>query len=388
MLVVDDNATNREILRGVPRARACTRCDEAASGADALRCMHAAAGAGEPYELVVLDCQMPEMDGLELARAIRRAPSAARGPADHAHLDGRPRRRRARPASTHYLTKPVRRARAARGRRRGDAATRPEPSRRAPRRPVPPAADSGARVLVAEDNAGQPARVEAMLDKRGFACDVAANGREALERLLAARLRRSCSWTARCPSSTATRRPRAIRAREGARRRALPIIAMTANAMEGDRERCLAAGMDDYIAKPLRPDELDAVLERWLGDGAAPPPAATAGNGGGTPLIDAGRVQRFRDDYPEIAERLVALFADTTPPLIEQLSNAVHGGEDDAVRRLAHKLKGSCENVGASRMGTLCRQLEEPGARATTLVDEIAAIYPATLAEIRDILTG
>src|SRR6185295_4656638 len=127
---------------------------------------------------------------------------------------------------------------------------------------------------------------------------------------------------------------------------------------------------------------------RWLGHGAASPPSATAGNGAGAPLIDAGRVQRFRDDYPEIAERLVALFADTTPPLIEQLSNAVHGGEDDAVRRLAHKLKGSCENVGASRMGTLCRQIEEPGARAAALVDEIAAIYPATLAEIRAVLSG
>jgi HPt (histidine-containing phosphotransfer) domain-containing protein len=159
--------------------------------------------------------------------------------------------------------------------------------------------------------------------------------------------------------------------------------------MEGDRERFLEAGMDDYISKPLRPDQLDAVLERWLGNGAAaPPPAATAGNGAAASLIDAGRVQRFRDDYPEIADRLVALFADTTPPLIEQLSNAVHTGDDDAVRRLAHKLKGSCQNVGATRMGTLCRQLEEPGVAAVTVVDELAAVYPATLAEIRAALEG
>jgi HPt (histidine-containing phosphotransfer) domain-containing protein len=127
------------------------------------------------------------------------------------------------------------------------------------------------------------------------------------------------------------------------------------------------------------------VLERWLG-GAPVPPQAAAGNGGGGELIDAGRVERFRADYPEIADRLVALFADTTPPLLEQLSHAVHTGEDDAVRKLAHKLKGSCQNVGATRMAALCRQLEDPGARGVPLVDQLAAVYPATVAEIRAIL--
>jgi HPt (histidine-containing phosphotransfer) domain-containing protein len=79
----------------------------------------------------------------------------------------------------------------------------------------------------------------------------------------------------------------------------------------------------------------------------------------------------------------VALFADATPPLLEQLSNAVHAGDDDAVRKLAHKLKGSCQNVGAMRMATLCRALEEPDARAPRLADQLQAAYPPTLAEIK-----
>jgi HPt (histidine-containing phosphotransfer) domain-containing protein len=162
---------------------------------------------------------------------------------------------------------------------------------------------------------------------------------------------------------------------------------MTASAMEGDRERCLEAGMDDYISKPLRPDQLDAVLERWLGGAPSPPPAAS-GNGAASSLIDVGRVERFREDYPEIAERLVALFADTTPPLLEQLSNAIHAGEDDTVQRLAHKLKGGCQNVGATRMATLCRQLEDPNGRARQLADELAAVYPGTLAAIRAALAA
>jgi CheY-like chemotaxis protein/HPt (histidine-containing phosphotransfer) domain-containing protein len=320
------------------------------------------------------------MNGLELARAIRRTPSlrlarlvmltstANVGIVEEADVDA-------------HLTKPVRRA--ALMETVAGVFTRPEPSAVPAEVPaVPaPAPDFVARVLVAEDNPVNQLVIQGMLDKRGYTCDIVANGREALDHI-ARGGHAAVLMDVQMPELDGLEATARIRALEGADEH-LPIIAMTASAMEGDRERCLEAGMDDYISKPLRPDQLDAVLERWLGNGAAPPPVAAVGNGAGNSLIDAGRVQRFRDDYPEIADRLVALFADTTPPLIEQLSNAVHAGDDDAVRRLAHKLKGSCQNVGATRMGTLCRQLEEPGTRAAALVDELAAVYPATLTEIR-----
>jgi CheY-like chemotaxis protein len=256
--------------------------------------------------------------------------------------------------------------------------------------PAPaPAPDFVARVLVAEDNPVNQLVIQGMLDKRGYASEIVANGREALDRL-ARGGHAAVLMDVQMPELDGIEATVRIRAQEEDGQH-LPIIAMTASAMEGDRERFLEAGMDDYISKPLRPDELDAVLERWLGGAPTPPPQAAAGNGGGGggggELIDAGRVERFRADYPEIADRLVALFADTTPPLIEQLSNAVHAGEDDSVRKLAHKLKGSCQNVGATRMAALCRQLEDPGARGVPLVDQLAAVYPATLAEIRAILS-
>jgi CheY-like chemotaxis protein/HPt (histidine-containing phosphotransfer) domain-containing protein len=346
--------------------------------------MHTAAGSGEPYELVVLDFHMPGMNGLELARAIRRTPSlqlarlvmltstAGSGTADEGVVDA-------------FLTKPVRRSVLL---ERVSEVIAPREAMPAP----PPApvlrsvpAGAAARLLVAEDHPVNQLVIQGMLDKRGYACDIVANGREALTQL-ARGVHSAVLMDVQMPELDGIEATAQIRAqeRDGAH---LPIIAMTASALEGDRERFLAAGMDDYITKPLRPDQLDAVLERWVGGALAHAPEPAAG-GAQNGLIDVGRVQRFRDDYPEIAERLVALFADTTPPLLEQLSNAVHTGDDEGVRRLAHKLKGSCQNLGATTMGALCRRLEEPGARAAPLADELSAVYPATLAEIRVALTG
>jgi two-component system, sensor histidine kinase and response regulator len=380
ILIVDDSSANREILRASLESRV-TRCDEAGSGEDALVLMHTAAGTGEPYELVVLDHHMGGMTGLDLARAIRRTPSlrlarlvmltstASVGRGGEPDIDA-------------HLTKPVRRA-ALLETVAGVFTERDElPAAPAPAAPHP---DFVARVLVAEDNPVNQLVIQGMLDKRGYASDIVANGREALAELARGR-HAAVLMDVQMPELDGIEATARIRAEE-ADGEHLPIIAMTASAMEGDRERCLEAGMDDYISKPLRPDQLDAVLERWLGGAPTPPPAAS-GNGAASSLIDVGRVERFREDYPEIAERLVALFADTTPPLLEQLSNAIHAGEDDTVRRLAHKLKGGCQNVGATRMATLCRQLEDPNGRARQLADELAAVYPGTLAAIRAALTA
>jgi two-component system, sensor histidine kinase and response regulator len=395
ILIVDDSAANREILRASLASRV-TRCDEAESAEDALVLMHTAAGSGEPYELVVLDVHMAGMNGLELAHAIRRTPrlrlarlvmltsTASSGAADEGVVDA-------------FLTKPVRRA----------VLLERVSQVFAPREavalmsavPVPQRVRAGARTGGAGRAAaggrrprarrrgqpGQPAR------DPGHARQARLHVRHRRQRTRgahAARARRARGGAdGRADARARRHRDDGADPRERVGRHHLPIIAMTASAMEGDRERFLAAGMDDYITKPLRPDQLDAVLERWVGDAPARS-AEAAGNGARNGLIDVGRIQRFRDDYPEIAERLVALFADTTPPLLEQLSNAVHTGDDDGVRRLAHKLKGSCQNLGATRMGALCRQLEEPGARAATLTDELSAVYPATLAEIRGALTA
>ncbi|HEX5782769.1 MAG TPA: response regulator [Solirubrobacteraceae bacterium] len=367
VLVVDDSATNREVVRGYLDPRVTT-CDQAESGEDALVMLHTAAGEGAPYEVVVLDYHMPGMDGLELARAIRSTPSLRSArlvmlASAVSERDG---------GIDAYLTKPVRRAALLEA---VASALAPAEQPRPALEPEPPAAATaaGGRLLVAEDNAVNQLVIQGMLAKRGYSADIVATGREALEALDRER-HAAVLMDVQMPELDGYETTRRMRAAEDGDPR-VPIIAMTAGALEGDREAALDAGMDDYLAKPLRPDALDAVLERWLG--VAPEPARAE------PLVDDSRIQSFRENYPDIVDRLIALFVDSTPPLLEQLDAAAETGDEEQVRRLAHKLKSSCDNVGATRMAALCRALEHPNGDPRPLVDELTATYPPTLDEIR-----
>jgi CheY-like chemotaxis protein/HPt (histidine-containing phosphotransfer) domain-containing protein/two-component sensor histidine kinase len=372
VLVVDDSATNRDVVRGYLDPRVTT-CDEAESAQDALVMMHTAAGEGAPYALVILDYHMPAMDGIELAEAIRTAPSLR-----SARLIMLASATTARtPAIDAYLTKPVRRAGLleavaavlAEGHKPRPPAERAEPQRRAP---------TGVRVLVAEDNPVNQLVIQWMLAKRGLMADVVATGIEALE-VLDRERHAAVLMDVQMPELDGYETTRRMRAAENGSSR-VPIIAMTAGALERDREAALEAGMDDYLAKPLRPEALDAVLERWLG--AAPPPAPAE------PIFDDSRIRGFAESYPDIVDRLVALFADSTPPLLDQLEAAARDRDDELVRRLAHKLRSSCDNVGAMRMAALCRTLEQSGGDPGPAVAELVAAYPPTLAEIRSAVSA
>jgi CheY-like chemotaxis protein len=239
-------------------------------------------------------------------------------------------------------------------------------------------------VLVAEDNEVNQLVIEGLLGRRGIASDLARNGREALA-MLAERPYDLVFMDCQMPELDGYEATAAIRAGEAGEDAAnVRIVAMTANAMAGDRERCLAAGMDDYLSKPLRTEDLDGVLERWVGIASAPspPPDPVALDA----LVDEARVRTFRDDYPEIADRLVDLFVEATPPILADLRDAITGGDEERVRRAAHKLKGSCQNIGATFMATLCLELERETTAAAGRLDELDAAFAPTESAIRALL--
>src|SRR3954447_11357857 len=364
VLVVDDNATNREILNAYLRGRVAV-CDDAEGGEAAMGMLDAAARAGVPYDLALLDSEMPGMSGAEVAAAVRAAPllNATRlVMLTSAGTSGGVR------DVARSLAKPVRRAVLLEtlAEALGDVA--PAEAATTAMEPV----RTRGVVLVAEDNSVNQVVIETMLRQRGLEVDLANDGLEALARLDPER-HVAVFMDCQMPNLDGYETTARIRAEEPEDRH-VPIVAMTAHAFEGDRERCLRAGMDDYLSKPLRAADLDPVLERWI--------AARSPDGDG--LVDGERVNRMLSLGSSLVEKLLDVFARTTPPMLEELRSAVEAGDADARRRLAHKLRGSADTVGAQRLSELALELENGnGERAGAAVAELRPVYRGTLDELR-----
>jgi PAS domain S-box-containing protein len=265
VLVVDDNATNRTVLmRNL--AGWGLRAAEAPGGAEALQALRSAE---EPFSLALVDFQMPEMDGLELGRRIKAEPALSGMKLIMlTSLGVRGHRELARDAGFDgYLVKPVRLSHlydclvmvmAGAGPPARAAALPATSSEREPQFVAP-----GPRVLLAEDNLINQALTLRLLQKLGCHVDVVGNGRQAVEAAAQADyalVLMDCEM----PEMDGFEATAVIRQNESGARH-VPIIALTASAMQGDREACLAAGMDDYLSKPMRPSDLEAMLRRWLG---------------------------------------------------------------------------------------------------------------------------
>ncbi|MEW6542640.1 MAG: response regulator [Nitrospirota bacterium] len=426
-LVVDDNATNCRILEQYLRGWNLESCC-AADGQEALEMLRRAAGQGRPYDLALIDMHMPGMDGLQLARAIKDDPALSalrlvlltsygqRGEAESARQAG----------FSAYLTKPVRGAHlhdciVTVMERTGEQASNPVPAA-LQGSPVPAPAPlitrhsleearsrSRPRVLVAEDNVVNQKVAVRMLEKLGCSADIAANGIEAIDalaRIPYALVLMDCQMPEmdgfeatreirkREASHVKREAPDEIRTTHGERRGAqrVPIIAMTANAMQGDRERCLAAGMDDYVAKPVKRDDLRAVLQRWLPqhaetDGARQDRGADKERDTVQPVpdsVDREVLNVLRElggvQDPQFLETLIAQFLDDAPRRLASLREAFRRKDGQALERAAHGLKGACGNLGARSMARLCADLQTIGAaqdlsRADKLLDDLEAEF-------------
>jgi len=277
VLVVDDNATSRQILRHQIFAWKLQK-GSAAGGHEALRVLRAAKAEGHPYDIALLDVEMPEMDGLTLARAIKADASIAGtrlialAPLGHLVTD----KEMQAAGIDASLNKPVKQSRlfdclvTVIGRTEAADFGTPKPGA-APESPLPsgvPAKIEGARILLAEDNAVNQKVGLALLKKLGCSADAVADGIEVLEslqRIPYTLIFMDCQM----PEMDGFEATRLIRKRELDTSQACPwkppvyIIALTASSIQGDREKCLAAGMNDYVSKPVRLGELHAALERW-----------------------------------------------------------------------------------------------------------------------------
>ena len=413
VLVVDDNRINRLLVSRLLHSWGC-RGDEAADGPSALSKLQAAAAEDDPFDLAIVDMQMPRMDGETLQRKIKLDPDLAGGPplimltslgirGDAARLEES--------GFAAYLTKPVRRAHlfdalvsvinrtaSGTGTERPPIITRHSAAEERKAR---------ARILLVEDNPTNQKVASLMLGKLGYRLDTAGNGIEAIQKLevedfslvlmdLQMPLMGGYEATAviRDPSSSV-------------RNHAIPIVAMTAHALKSDQEKCLDAGMDDYVSKPVRAQVLEEVLRRLL-DAEVPKGSAETAEAAQTvvaaqtpgseergsagleeyPIWDRQALVDRVDGDEESAREIVEVFLEDIPRQIEGLRESIRGLDPGRMLRIVHTIKGAAGSLGAEALAHAARRLEEsghggnPDSQAAAL-DRLEAEFHRLRAEMR-----
>jgi CheY-like chemotaxis protein/HPt (histidine-containing phosphotransfer) domain-containing protein len=396
-LVVDDNATNRRILEEMLAHWGLTPT-VVDGGRAALAALASAHQAGAPFPLVLLDAGMPEMDGFTLAEAIRQHPEwdgALILMASSASPAGSTARARA-AGVAEVLTKPVKQADLWQAilRALGTAAPAGRPA--AAERPAAPAGRP-LRILLAEDNPVNQKLAVCLLEKQGHAVTVAGNGREALAALYppdsppeegGPRRFDVVLMDVQMPELDGLRVTAAIRERERASGGHLPVIAMTAYALKGDRERCLEAGMDGYLAKPIRPTELVQAMQAVV-PALAGPPAPPADNVASRKSLDmTAALAGVMGDWQLLAE-LAGLFLAECPRWMTEMRAAVAGGDPPRLQLSAHALKGAVAHFAAPAAYEAALQLEKMGrAGDLSAAPEAVAALAQEVEHLRPALTA
>lgn len=451
ILIVDDNATNRDILRHQLEAWSL-RNDSAESGVEALQLLYKATVWREPYDLAILDMHMPGMDGITLAKTIKSDPALAAirlimltSAGQYGDVEA------ARNAGIEaYLSKPVRQSELFNSLvtllNDKVVAAAPSPSSRqvveAPHNEQP-GHPSRPRVLLAEDNPVNQEVARSMLELLNCHIEIVADGREAV----AAVQRTSYDLVfmdCQMPKMNGFEATRLIREREAALQMRneeqqsiqssglgpqssvllsshsalrtlhsalshIPIIALTANAMDGDQQQCLAAGMDDYLSKPFSQEKLQVMIDRWCRPNVhmqqlphvstRPAQKSHSQHSSETPspILDLETLQRLQDlrkpGKPDVLSKLITTYLTDSGPLVATLREAIAHGDHALLRDTAHSLKGSSAALGALPFAEYCRELETLGreqrlAPAAASFTTLESCYATTHAAFIAILHG
>jgi two-component system sensor histidine kinase/response regulator len=369
ILIVDDNATNRTILNKTLVSFGCFP-EEVESGKEALALLNLRMAEDRPFDAILLDHQMPEMDGEDVVRAIRSDSSndntrililtsvGERGDA----------RRFKELGCAAYLTKPVRQSQLldalAETLVDPDAEDRPEQKGREAviitRHSLGEDAAGKAQLLVVEDNLVNQKVAMRILEKAGHKVDVANNGIEALAAL------KNTSFDMvfmdiQMPKMDGYEATAAIR-KMAPEYSELPVIAMTAHAMKGDREKCIAAGMDDYLSKPVKPKGLLEMVQRWAGKKVIRPVVGVDHYPSDPDLpVDLRHLKDLTGGDKDFEREIIDLFLKDTSHHLIRLEAAIKEVDSSSIEALAHSIKGAAANVGAEKFRKLAQELELKG---------------------------
>jgi PAS domain S-box-containing protein len=384
ILVVDDHETNRLLITTLLRNWGC-RFGEAAEGESALSMLRAAARDGDPYRAALVDMQMPEMNGDELGRYIKDDPECRETVLIMMTSLGRwsDAKLRQDAGFAACITKPIRQnqlrdclVQALRKKSEEGASA---PGRPAALQTALKTRTTRARILLVEDNVTNQKVALAMLKKLGYRADVAANGMEALEalRIIPYDLVLMDCQMPEMDGYEATRRLRDRRSK--VRNPDVPVIAMTAHAMKRDREKCLEAGMNDYITKPVDPKALAEALKKWLGPSLEQAPSLHTSPGKkeqseGPPVFDEQALRSRLMGDEDMVREITAAFLKDMPEQIGILKRYIAQGQTGQAGSQAHKIKGAAVNVGGMALSTVALKMEKAGRSGQ--LDQIAALMP------------
>ena len=366
MLAVDDNSTNRTILVKMLESFGCY-AEAVESGVEALDALKRAIHQRKPFDLVLVDMQMPEMDGEQTLKAIKDDPEISdtvviiltsigtRGDATRLEALG----------CAGYLMKPIKQSQLY------DAIitvlglqktrTKAKPTHIVTRHTIAEQKRRKARILLVEDNPMNQKLAIALIKRAGYSVHPVENGIKAIETLKQSTYN-LILMDVQMPEMNGFEATKAIRQMEGEKKH-IPIVAMTAHAMKGDKERCLKAGMDDYIAKPIEPQELFDTIEKWSKNYCREKVKTkkddykkkkTEKN---IPIEFETAVDRFCGDR-ELLENMLEEFLDYVPKQLRTLDKAIKKGDAETVDREAHSLKGLAAQLSVKGLADLSLNLE------------------------------
>jgi PAS domain S-box-containing protein len=375
VLVIEDNRTVQEVLRTYLAMKG-VQVELADSAEEGITLLRRFAAASLAIDAIVVDLKLPGMDGFEFRQSLYSEPGLQVKPCLllTAYDDPGQRGRALGAGFVAYLTKPVRRLTLLRGLAeacgRSHSLGEEITTAAAEMAEAPPDRDvalaEGRLILVAEDNPVNQMVIQRQLTRLGYAADIAEDGRQALERFQIVNYGMVIT-DVHMPEMDGLELTEAIRALERADdgRRRVPIIALTANVLASEAERCLAAGMDDHLGKPVALAQLRDALAQWLpragGTSAAPASAPAAAPAPVTEEIKILDLERMREIFGEIdgtAITLLQSYVESTGELLAAIAGAVGSRTDDEARKAVHSVKGASRSAGADEVAALCTELE------------------------------